>query len=83
MESYEEPDSSATFISAQAISSSTSKSTKSIPFTAATSSHTSSKYQQELNRLLYLQSQLLNPSFKVLIPQPTKPSLASSALYLI
>ena len=50
MDSYEERDLSASYLSAQATNYMTSKSTKSIPFTAASSS----KYQQELNRLLNL-----------------------------
>ena len=62
MESFEERDQSASYLSAQTNvkQSKSSKHGKAVNFSAATSS-SSSKYQQELNRLLNLQAQIINP----------------------
>lgn len=83
MESFEDREQSASYMSAQQTnlnSSKPSKTSKNVNFGAETTS--SSKYQQELNRLLTLQSQIINPSFKVL-PIAPKVSINSSTLFTI
>ena len=83
MDSFEERDLSASYPSAQTSlnASYVSKSTKSVLFSAVkTTSSSSAKYHQELNRLLSLQTQLINPSFKVLIITPNSAKATSSTI---